>query len=76
MVSANHIAGFLNFNISRTIGGIQLFFCFQVQNFKISKTKEVLKQILCMQLHIDGQACPGISKEPFKALISQKLIEV
>ena len=30
MLSANHIAGFLNFNISKAIGGIKLVFCMQV----------------------------------------------
>ena len=30
ILSPNQIAGFLNFNISRTIGGITLIFCIQV----------------------------------------------
>ena len=30
MLSANQIAGFLNFNISKTIGGIKLISCMQV----------------------------------------------
>ena len=30
MLSANQIAGFLNFNISKTIGGIKLIFCMQL----------------------------------------------
>ena len=29
MLLANQIAGFLNFNISKTIGGIKLIFCMQ-----------------------------------------------
>ena len=29
MLSVNEIAGFLNFNISETIGGIKLIFCMQ-----------------------------------------------
>ena len=31
MLLANQIAGFLNFNISKTIGGIKLIFCMQVR---------------------------------------------
>ena len=30
MFSANQIAGFLNFNVSKTVGGIKLIFCIQV----------------------------------------------
>ena len=30
MLSVNQIAGFLNFIISKTIGGIKLIFCIQV----------------------------------------------
>ena len=30
ILSGNQIAGFLNFNISRTVGGIKLYFCMQV----------------------------------------------
>ena len=30
MLSTNQFAGFLNFSISKTIGGIKLVFCMQV----------------------------------------------
>ena len=34
IVSANQIAGFLNFNISKTIGDIKLIFCMQVHIYE------------------------------------------
>ena len=37
MLSANQIAGFLNFNISKTIGGIKLIFCMQVHIYQSYK---------------------------------------
>ena len=48
---AYQIAGFSNFNISKTIGVLKLP-KEAIKTFKISKTKEGKNLILCMQLHI------------------------
>ena len=66
MLSVNQTTGFLNFNISKTIGGIkQIFFC---------------AGAYLLKLQIDGvifgghcQACQGMLKESVKTLRSQKL---
>ena len=54
MLSTNLIAGFLNFNVSKTVGGIKLLTIINDQigysNFKISSTREGTKLILCTQL--------------------------
>ena len=62
MLLANHIAGFLNFNISKTIEAMKLiFFAFMYISIK--------------DLNWDW-ACPGMAKEAIKSLRSQKLKEV
>ena len=50
MPSANQIAGFLNLNISKTIGSIKLIFWIQVHI--------CYQQIDDLILHEWGQACP------------------
>ena len=54
IVSANQIAGFLIFNISKTIGDIKLIFCMQVHIYESCK--------LIIQVYVDvvrhGQASP------------------
>ena len=66
MLSTNQIAGFLNFNISKTIGGIKLIFLHAV-------TYRLKLQIDGVILYEWGQACAGMPKETIKTLKSQKL---
>ena len=62
-------AGFLNFNISKNYWRYKVdFLCAGIYLLKL--------QIDDVILHERGQACPGMSKEAFKTLISQKLMEV
>ena len=63
MLSSNQIAGFLNFNISKTIGDIKLIFCMQVH-------------IDDVFLGGRGQSYPGMPKEAIRTLRSQNLKEV
>ena len=70
MLSANHIAEFLNFNISKTIGGITLVFACKCISIKATN------QIDDVISHEWGQGSPGMPKEDIKRLISQKLLEV
>ena len=66
---ANQIAGFFNFNISKTIGGINLIFCIQVHTYLKLQINDVV-------LGGRGQACPGMPKEVIKTLRSPKPKEV
>ena len=59
MLSANQIAGFLIFNISKTIGVIKLIFLRAV-------TYLLKLQIHDMILGGCSQACPGMPKEAIK----------
>ena len=65
MLSANHIAGFLNFNISKTFGGIKLIFLHAGKYLLTLQIDDVI-------LDGRGQACPGMPKETIKILRSQK----
>ena len=66
MLLANQIAGFLNFNILKTIGGVKLIFLH-------TGTYLLKLQIDDVILGGDGQPCPGMPKEAIKTLRSQKL---
>ena len=69
MLSANQIAGFLNFNISKTIAGIKFDF--------LHEGAYLLKlQIDDVILHEWVQVCPGMPKESIKTLRSRKVMEV
>ena len=64
MLSAIQIAGFLNFNISKSVGGIKLF--------SLHAGTYLLKlQVDDVILHKWGQPCPGMPKEDIKTLRSQ-----
>ena len=69
MISANQIAGFLNFNISKTIGGIKLIFLY-------AGTYLLKLQIDDVILQEWGQASLGMPKEAIKTLRCQKLKEL
>ena len=59
MLSANQTAGFLNFNISKTIGSVELIFWH-------AGTYLLKLQINDVILGGCGQACPDIPKETIK----------
>ena len=69
MVCINQIAEFLNFNISKTIGGIKFIFLH-------ASTHLLTLQIDDVILYGRGQACTGMPREAAKTLRSQKLKEV
>ena len=70
MLLTSWILGFLNVNISKTIGGIKLFLHAGTYIYIY-----ILKlQIDDVILHDWGQACPGIPKEAINTLQSQKLL--
>ena len=59
MLSANQIAGFLSFNISKTVGVIKFIFLHAVTYLlKLQIDDGILVEC--------GQACPGIPKEANK----------
>ena len=62
MLSTNQIAGFLNFNISKTIGDIKWIFCLYIHIFR----GNIDDVILC------GHGYVGVPKETIKTLRSQK----
>ena len=66
MLSPNQIAGFLNFNISKTIGSIKFIFLH-------AGTYLLKLQIDNVIWSGNDQACPGMQKETIKTLTSQKL---
>ena len=68
MLLANQISGFLNFNISKTIGGIKVVF--------LHEDAYLLKLQTDVILHEWVQVCPGMSKEAIKTLRSRKVMEV
>ena len=51
MSGKNQIAGFLSFNISKTIGAIKLIFCMQLHNLLKLQIDDII-------LGGRGQACP------------------
>ena len=59
MLSANQIAGFLNFNVSKTVGGIKLIFLH-------TGTYQLKLQIYPAILGGHGQAYPGMPKEAIR----------
>ena len=65
---ANQIAGFLNFNISKTIGGIKFIFYLHKHRLK-QQIDDVILGGCC-------QTCSAMPKEPNKTLRSQKLKEI
>ena len=69
MLSANQIAGFLNFSISKTTGGMKLIFLH-------GGTYLLKLQIDDVILVECSQASPSMPKETIKTLRSQKLREV
>ena len=69
MLSANQIAGFLNFSISKTTGGMKLIFLH-------GGTYLLKLQIDDVILVERSQASPSMPKETIKTLRSQKLREV
>ena len=69
MLLANQISGFLNFNISKTIGGIKVVFLHEDTYLLKLQTDDVI-------LHEWVQVCPGMPKEAIKTLRSRKVMEV
>ena len=69
LLSANQIAGFLSFNISKK------YWRYKVDIFHAG-TYLLKLQIDDVILHKWGQACSGTPKEAFKTLRSQELKEV
>ena len=69
MLLANQISGFLNFNISKTIGGIKVVFLHEDAYLLKLQTDDVI-------LHEWVQVCPGMLKEAIKTLRSRKVMEV
>ena len=72
MLSANHIARFLN---SKTQKDLKNYWRYKV-DFLHAGTYLLKLQICDVILHEWGQACPGMPKEAIKTLRSQKLKEV
>ena len=69
MLLANQIAGVLNFNISKTIGGIKLiFFDAGAYLLKLQIDDVILRE--------GGEGGSDMSKEAFKTVRSQKLNEI
>ena len=69
MLLANQISGFLNFNISKTIGGMKVVFLHEDAYLLKLQTDDVI-------LHEWVQVCPGMPKEAIKTLRSRKVMEV
>ena len=69
MLLANQISGFLNFNISKTMGGIKVVFLHEDAYLLKLQTDDVI-------LHEWVQVCPGMPKEAIKTLRSRKVMEV
>ena len=70
MLLANQIAGFLNFNISKTIGGINLIF-FDAGAYLL---KLQIDDVILLEGGGEGRS--DMSKEAFKTVRSQKLNEI